>query len=400
MSLENNMEEKSTKNSPEGDKNDPFPEKETKTFSILGCCVSRDIFEISKDKSIYDYKINSFWARSVLSIFSNKIKNFKNISIDDINEKSNWKKKCILVDLSKEIIKKTDFTSDYILIDIGSIRNNLIYAENQPLTYLTFGEVFQNNLTNIEKLLDTKLKIEYPFRISDEYLYFCLDSLCQKILKYKPVNRIILNELVCVKDYIKTENNKEITGQFIQDINWQNNLFKKCYDYLEKKLKGCHILKIPENTFCDYNHKWGPHPLHYVSEVYDYFIQALDVICSDFDFEKEKLLIRNLQNIYSNLNLNKYKITKSQETINNLNTQIQSLEQSNSDLNVSLQNQVKENQKLNNKIVDFQQALSDKNTDLEWAHKEIQSIKSSKSYKIGSAITYIPRKIFKRKKTI
>lgn len=112
------------------------------SISILGTCISRDIFGMQKNDG--GYKIDRF-IQSISPISavteSMLIKNIEENynQIDMIfSDLSNFYKRVLISDLKKNVFEyMSEIHSDYLLIDAGTMRYNLVkYIENNNIEFL------------------------------------------------------------------------------------------------------------------------------------------------------------------------------------------------------------------------------------------------------------------------
>ena len=97
-------------------------------ISIIGSCVTRDIFEYDKDV----FKINDYFARSsIVSMTSLPI----DVNSDYVQLNSPFQKKCVLNDLNKHSIQSVlNEDNDYLIIDLIDERFNLYYRDGSFVT--------------------------------------------------------------------------------------------------------------------------------------------------------------------------------------------------------------------------------------------------------------------------
>ena len=259
--------------------------------SILGSCVVRDAIALNDKKNEHSVKrfIQSINPVSAINR-SPIIGEFDRDKI--VGDITNFDKRNIDLDLSKNWFNYINEDVDYLLVDAGTCRQKLVsYGEGRVATC-----IFDKPLKNFEEI-DV-----LPQRQSEFFLEDMGESERDQVLKkyveclkkIVPEERIIVTELHCVYFYIDRENqtikqfDKKYTDKANKNIDEGYRLFKKY-------LPNAHYIPFPANVVADQNHKWGKCQLHFVDEYYKYLYDAINVISWKKTRIEEELLIYRLK---------------------------------------------------------------------------------------------------------
>ena len=325
------MEEKTTASLHESEDSNLENQKETKTFSLISMCVCRDAFWIgANDNNKYNYKVNSFWQNiSPFSTYSNKINALQLLNPDEFSWGSPWQKKCINIDIQKNIIEQTITSSDYLIIDICHTSIKLAKWSEQENCFLTIDQPFVNNKDFILRVAKGSFESINPYSLSEDYINKSLNKYFEDIKNIFETKKIILCEFYCAKDYYCKVQQKISNYEAVFDVDNRNTFLKQLCQKFEDNLKGCHIIKMPDNALGLKQHRWGHHPLHFCDEFYDYALSAFDVIASELPIKDEIIILEKLRQQCSKTFSNKRKIIELTNTIccikNNLEQQVNTL---------------------------------------------------------------------------
>ena len=282
------------------------------SISILGTCISRDIFGMQKNDG--GYKIDRF-IQSISPISavteSMLIKNIEENynQIDMIfSDLSNFYKRVLISDLKKNVFEyMSEIHSDYLLIDAGTMRYNLVkYIENNSIEFLSIVFPKKIKLLKENGFIPNDTTTITLDDISDEEFNEYMDRYINEMLKIYTVDRIILLECEPALLYLKKDKTYIDTFQYDTIFSWKKNI-DKGYRYLRKKLSGCHIIEFPDGIIADENHKWGRSSLHYVREYYDYAFEAIKQITySGLTYAEERNVLCELKEKCEDLVKNRY----------------------------------------------------------------------------------------------
>ena len=216
--------------------------KPLKTIGLISMCTCRDAFGIgSHTHNKNNYKINYFWQNiSPFATLSNKIESIQNLNIEEAPWGSPWQKECLNVDIQKNIIEKTDKTSDYLIIDIGHTQFPLAEWSNQKNSYFTIDKPFTNNKDFLLSKLGGNFKTIDPKNFNDDYINNCLEVYLSEIKKSINTNKIILCEFYNANNYYCEESNKIFEYESTFEAKENNKFLSKIAQIFKEKLKGCH----------------------------------------------------------------------------------------------------------------------------------------------------------------
>lgn len=270
------------------------------TINIIGACLPRDIFGITnmdRDDPA-SYKIQSYIQNiSPLYLFD------KNFSIDEskfieIREKfkresgkniSNFLALRVLTSLKKNIFEIANFENcDFLIIDNFFCRHRYYELENHAFITRT-----DDNLLNF--LISNKVvpKIVKKFNFEDVPIDIKMEMIkqfCLKIRQYIDETKIIIIEtrpanIIFNSTYKQAD--IQTSSKFYKK---QLNKFKWTASVLKNFLPSSIYIRPPSVTISDYNHKWGPHILHYLPEYYfNYYIPIIDLYTCDNKIQKKDI---------------------------------------------------------------------------------------------------------------
>lgn len=263
------------------------------TFSIMGSCVSRDIFSIN---DCQEYTINRFIqsvspiSASVSPVIDMDYQDLIVEVIDNFNITSFYKRCFSLGITGKAFDYLFEVPSDYLIIDMSCCRFDLMICSGGKILPKISGQ-------NYPEILDTVVKKynlpEFTEVISDDneiisLMNQLLPKYFEKILENYPLERIILVETDAAAFYL---NKKGTVTEFKNTVieSWKKRIHHG-EEIAREYLHGCHIIEFPEYVFADENHKWKLAQLHYVQEYYEYAFQAIKIILTG-NREKELLNI-------------------------------------------------------------------------------------------------------------
>lgn len=234
-------------------------------ITILGSCVSRDIFEFL---DVDRYEISQYFARTkVISQLSPPLM----VDGEEVNLQSDFQKRLVLNDLNKtEFDIISDESGDFCIIDYIDERFNFIKINDTCITksneLMNCGWLKERKYTehqyflrrNIWWVTDSNERLE-------DYLKLYLD----KILNYYKRKKVIIHKAYML-DYYLDKNGKIRTFSKAHLVNNHkvNMMLKYMYDYTEYYLQKAKIIDISEKYKADENHKWGLATMHYQKEYY------------------------------------------------------------------------------------------------------------------------------------
>jgi 2-desacetyl-2-hydroxyethyl bacteriochlorophyllide A dehydrogenase len=274
-------------------------ERQKPTVSIFGACVPRDAFAMQRPD---DYVIEQYVSfTSPMSAMMQKPNNDFVLTVEDLEQKgSAFSRRCLCQDCNKEDISYlAKKHSDWLVLDLADTRFSIAKFPTSGATFTT-SNAFLNHKGKLEQLLQESFTKTLCTDFSDAEWDETMKRFLDEILKqYKPEN-IIFFEYYHVYDYISKE--IEITSFHKDDIERrkkQNALLERLNRIAEERLKGCHIVRMPEGVLANANHKWGKHPLHYVNLYYEYAAEAIDLITAKKPSAQEQAELAQLLLTYN-----------------------------------------------------------------------------------------------------
>lgn len=248
------------------------------TFSILGDCCSQGLIEDRPHIKAMGFMNWISLANSV----HNDITEVENLNF------SNYEKRNLKLDISGEAFNWfLEKKADWLVLDPNDCRMKIVKKANDGIYTLSNAGIQFYNKENNGDVYDINSN-------AIEVYYKAIDVVCEKLLTLYEPQEIIINKHFSVEeyyDYDKNRMNKFIFGEnkYIGLDQKGTEKIKLIYEYLEKKLSGCHVIEFPENVFGDSKHRFGPHPLHYHPFYIEYSRKALEIIMSKSENEDELL---------------------------------------------------------------------------------------------------------------
>lgn len=363
-------------------------EKKTVSVNIISSCVCRDSFEIGKRVLMnHQYKIGLFYqAASPFSIYSKPDERLKKVTKDDFVYGTEWIKRILITDFRKDLFDSIEERRDsFLLLDFTDFARPLFRLTSDDSAYILKTELLGKNIEVINEYVKCSV---FPWELSLEYIDECLDNFVNDLYKRYDPDKTILCKIQHVSKYVTKEGEIKSftfsTDKMNEFIDYCNNYFIKAY---ERKGAQIHIIEMPKNVLASELHKWGNASRHYCDDYYEYLLSAIDCCMCQYDRETEKEMLdtlftkctTNFERIYAIADASKNAVIQQQTaainkelsdkvtaTINHINT-------------------------LSREKVELNKKISSLN-------EEIKNIRASKSYKIGRFITFVPRKLRRKKK--
>ncbi len=257
-----------------------------KSFSVLGCCVSRDIFRLGQPET----PINNFLQySSIVSMFGEQPIFAQNrVSLKNIPNGTDWRKRCLNCDVNKSIFEGyQSVLSDYLIIDATDTRLNLIkYSKGYESIIITKSLVYRLNKDFIDNTFKDCKRTDIDFiENEDEILNVYISKFVDKVKSMYPLNKIILNACKMVYEYIDRNG---ILCKFVDTA-----IIDKTNDLIENmnakilELLPCKVLPMPNNIVASASHSWGLFPLHYADDYYLWASNAIDIMIAEQDWQQK-----------------------------------------------------------------------------------------------------------------
>ncbi|MFI3228568.1 MAG: DUF6270 domain-containing protein [Bacillota bacterium] len=264
------------------------------TFSILGCCVSRDIFRICDKEN--KYVINNYVS------LSNPIKSFlypervrinvENVDFEDKNI-SLFRRKCFVRDVNSSGISYLLSTkSEYLVIDLADMRLPMVLMRNEMESYL----ITRTNVYNKYKEKNGGQLLK-DFVEEDIKADMICEDIIQKTIKYiaDSVKRIYpAKKVILIESYPINQIANEANG-CLEHLQYQSmsafDLIKPATEAFRQYVgDDIVVVETLTNNIGSPIHTWGIYPLHFKDEWYQYVFDCIEqyVKNKDKDFSKIK----------------------------------------------------------------------------------------------------------------
>lgn len=272
-----------------------------RTVTILGSCVSRDVFNLLQDR--YTVALNI--QRNPIKTMFGEAFSFDE-SIYNSTGLGGWQTRMLKYSCEKlvpEILKENP--SDYILIDLYDDKSPINVYEYKGNNYSMPQNVCTLKLAEIVPELKLVKKIMVS-EISEEELNDCLGKFVRMLLQIYKQKQVVIHRFIPVKQYVD-ENMRlcEFTNPWYdKEIFHMNTMYEK----LEKLLPEANIIKMPDYAFGDIYHRWGVQNAHLYETYYKYVLDCMDIICGlstqytleqryQVECRRNKLIYNHLKNL-------------------------------------------------------------------------------------------------------
>lgn len=237
---------------------------------ILGSCVTRDCFNYT-DK----FQVGTYIARtSILSLMSKSL----NVSINKLNNASNFQKRMVYWDLNKYLIENvTNLQGQYLIVDFIDERLRKILIDGSLVTLST--ELKNSQYLTNKTYKEVELDIEEWKTSCNKFYDVITKKYCEK--------NIILNKVFLSLKYINKDGEiKEFDTTKKEEILKFNNILSQMYTYFESKFSNINIIEHTKEYLADEKHVWGLEAFHYEEKYYTDLIESIEKIIN-INLEKE-----------------------------------------------------------------------------------------------------------------
>jgi hypothetical protein len=219
-------------------------------ISILGSCVSRDVFN---DAPYGEFDVAAYWARTSIGSL------FAEIPVKDVYTpkiKSTFQRRMVFADIRKQT-KDTvvDGDMDVILVDLVDERFHLL--ESRPGARFTLS----NELRSV--LGDDLRKFRMIASGSPEFLKHWEDGWTKLVEAWK--GRGVLERVMVNKVYWQPAT---VGGVPFHGEPWEqtNDVLATMYERQAKDLHATQFLEYGDLLTCPDDHQWGAAPFHFSNE--------------------------------------------------------------------------------------------------------------------------------------
>ncbi|TCP21860.1 hypothetical protein EV207_1392 [Scopulibacillus darangshiensis] len=251
------------------------------TFSVVGACVSRDVFNrkfVPEYKEFYEC-ISQAWQCSIISLMSPEVK----LSEDDLQlseELSAHRYNTMMRDISKQYLADIKANPpDYIIVDFyADMRYGIVKVGNKYLTNNPNG--FRKTKFFRDKKFDAKYRFPTNLKTYRKLWEEAFDKFYHFAQQNLPDTKIILNCFRYANSYV--DKNGEVV-MFDQDrykfLDSETKLFNELYDYLLDKYPLYKIDLRENEYYSDSQYAFGLAPWHYERKYHNDFFSGLNLIC-------------------------------------------------------------------------------------------------------------------------
>ncbi len=272
------------------------------SITILGSCLSNQIFRVAADEGISEYLIKG--ATTLVSPFAVSDDVIPNITtildyLEEDNDMRTLSRRFALDKDYKQLCRGKLLIVDFIAINqpiYEVIKDKKKYfVSMRPITDLSkkneevLMEWLKENGYSVHLYEDPLL--DFPWDLQKE----CLNRFANNILELYEQEKILFLKGIFSMQRIRKDGGFEPEG-FAKKTYKLNEALIRAQDYFESLIEGCKVISLPDNTCADDDenlHQNGS-PTHYPRNTYRYLFKAVD-LCTDnleksiFDKELEKL---------------------------------------------------------------------------------------------------------------
>lgn len=277
---------------------------ESINVSILGCCVSRDIFEYANtiQENKYNYIVNKYvhfvsnYSATHGIPFDISPQEFAPIDISD------FRKRCICLDISKKVFEFlwNGKISDFFIYDFANTRLPVLSSAKG-------GIVFTKHIGTDKCMEIIKRKTKYSdynalnfYDLPESEILKSTCDILDNIKEKYGSDHVIINLFYGADSYItKFGTLKRFTPDTLKFFQKWDCFAERLKDICMQRLNGCHIISAPENLVADSAHHFGLHPMHYNVMYYEYAMKAMEIIIGKYDRSEEEYRLEMLRQIYS-----------------------------------------------------------------------------------------------------
>ena len=260
--------------------------------SILGSCVSRDAFSLSQSAADYrdtgvDYVVDRF-VQSIhpLSAISAPVDATlaeRLIGEARTSQATNFYKRNFLLDVTKGWdAYLSEVRSDWLILDLSIVRFALRPVGESWITndleIAAAKGLSPEDAPAITALKERDLMETVDLR--EEELEPILEKYLQRILALYPAERIIVLDVRHVSTYVDPVTRTVATPSAVHDrrCRKEDRVIDIAYRSAKRHLRGAHFVDALPLLVGNVGHVWGRCGLHYLDEVYLYFLRAIGQI--------------------------------------------------------------------------------------------------------------------------
>ena len=259
-------------------------------ISVLGCCVSRELFNYSDKFNIVSTVYTSF-----ISLFEDKME----ISMEDcLNAiESNFQARNVWLECNKEVFNFLKGNKgEYLIIDFGETINGFyevnVAKENEK------NKTVRVAATQFTRKCLEKNSIPFKFVPSQDCnVQEIVRKLFENIFSIYPKENVYLNKTTLSRWYVDQEGNIQPFGNFYrlteQQVSTVRAFEREARQYLPKE----NVLEPLPYAFSDGAHKYGLSPVHYCDDDYRFMAHRMERL---FKRIENEALYNSYSSLYSN----------------------------------------------------------------------------------------------------
>lgn len=238
-------------------------------FTILGSCVTRDIFNLIKEDEV---TLKKYVARSSIISVMSPAADPKNLLSSSLP--SAFQQRMVEADIQSTFLDTlTDVDSDEVLIiDLIDERFDVLYLPSSDSFITLSTEIMSTGFVPEDHGTIVKSGSEvHRFLWERAWNLFV-----KKAKELNILSKIYLNRVFWGK---KLDTGELIPGTSENYTNKNNEYIRWMYSVVEKSLPQQNIVDVPEEYFTStLAHRWGPSPFHYTDRYYEFMANKLKEI--------------------------------------------------------------------------------------------------------------------------
>lgn len=233
-----------------------------RAIAILGSCVSRDMFEVFKERIAPPV---AYFARSSLAS-AMCLHPFTGVDTSSIQ--SAFQRRVVEFDLSGEF-RRFAFEGDYdiLLIDLVDERFDLVRR----------GRALATRSNEFLRATVEEEGLEHVPALSEEYFALWEEAwslFVEEMRRADRLDRVRVNEVYWTQRLL---GGGELPPNFSpRKIEANNAFLARMYSRMAEDLEVAQFLRYPPGELvADPNHRWGPAPFHYANSAYEHLVEGL-----------------------------------------------------------------------------------------------------------------------------
>ncbi|MBQ9760434.1 MAG: hypothetical protein IJW16_03690 [Clostridia bacterium] len=264
--------------------------------SIIGSCVCRDIFSLSKNAEGYgdhenEYIVDRFiQSINPLSAVGEKMPEEvanKLVRESSASSTSNFYKRNFKLDVQKSWDDYlSEVRSEWLVVDFSTMRLPVRCFGSTYVTQSLEEEVQKGQIALPEDAQLRQLAATRTLSLSeltDTELEQIVNTYLDRLLQIYPQQKIIVVDVKHVFTYIDEKGQSIPSPNYLTNANYQeeNRLIALAYDIAKKRMPKAFFVDELPVMIGNAKHVWGKCGLHYVDDIYLYFYRCVDGIAGN-----------------------------------------------------------------------------------------------------------------------